>query len=253
MIAEHFVMLGKTVPETTSDGRLTVCTAGYDLEMRKPIRVYPLARHECPKRWSVSRLPLERNPKDSREESWKIRGDRSPDRHSEINSVIEPIERRVGDAQQREILSALAVSSISEANAKRKSLCVIYPKSVPVLYFSKREPTALPSMEPTPDLFGKSKDLPVMQRFPWHPRIKFEDDDGEHNLMLREWGCYELMRKYGRMANTMMGEALNLSTAPPLLCGNFAAHRTSWLVISIFHGSVHARPHVIEDQMSLFS
>lgn len=252
MIAEQFVMLGKTVPETTSDGRLTVCTAGYDLELRKPIRIYPLARQLCPKRWSVSRVPLERNAKDSREESWKIRGDRSPERHGLINSIIEPVEKRIGDAQQREILNDLAVGSLSEANAKRNSLCVIFPRRVPILDFKKREQTELPKLEPTPDLFGACKELPVMQRFPWHPRIMFEDDDGDHNLMLREWGCYELMRKYGREANAKMSDALNLSTAPPLLCGNFAAHRTSWLVISVFHGATHARPHIIEEQMTMF-
>lgn len=248
MIADQFVMLGKTVPETNADGRLFVCTAGYDLELKMPLRVYPMAMADCPKRFSISRIPLERNTKDSRPESWKIRGDRSLEHHWQINSVITEVARKINESQQRDILRALAVPSLAEANQRRLSLCVIYPTRVPRLTFAKAEPKVL---EPTPDMFGSRSELPVADRFQYHPRLVFEDEGGEHDLMLRDWGCYELMRKRGRKANAEMSDALNLATAPPLLCGNLNQFRNSWLVISVFSGSQHSRPHIVEEQISL--
>jgi hypothetical protein len=250
MVLDQFVMLGKTVPESNSDGRQFVCTAGYDLELRKPVRIYPMARRDCPKRWSVSRIPVERNPKDSRAESWKIRGDRSCGQHEQINAVINTVRNKIEPEIQREILKSLEVKSLKQANAERLSLAVVFPDDVPQLKF---EPGEQAEMAPTRDMFGHITELPVAQRFKWHPRLEFSDCDGKHDLMLREWGCYELMRKQGDDYTLYnLGEALNLSTAPPLLCGNLNQHRNSWLVISAFTGAVHARSTVIERQAAMF-
>lgn len=251
MILDDFVMLGKTVPETVSDGRQFVCTAGFSFELKQPIRVYPMARIGCPPRWSMSRLPLERNPKDSRYESWKIRGDRKPGMHDRINSVITPIEKAISAERQREIVSALVVPSLKQANEERRSLCVLLPAAVPRVRFESGESA---EMAPTPDLFGNVPDLPVKERFKWHPRLEFIDEKGDqHDLMLRDWGCYELMRKKGDEYGVQrLEEALNPLTAPPLLCGNFNRFRTSWLIISVFSGTIHARPMVCERQSSLF-
>jgi hypothetical protein len=250
MIIEDFVMLGQTVPETNSDGREFVCTAGYSLELREPVRIYPMARGSCPHRWSMSRIPLERNTKDSRNESWKIRGDRSCEQHRHVNSVIETVQRKIDPETQRNIVSAMQARSLTQANEERRSLCVLFPSEVPTLCFKEGEQA---EMAPTPDLFGSARELPVMQRFKWHPRLRFVDEDGNrHDLMLREWGCYELMRKKGNDYSIYhLEQALNLSTAPPLLCGNFNRHRNAWLVISVFSGTVHARPDVMEYQHSL--
>jgi hypothetical protein len=107
-------------------------------------------------------------------------------------------------------------------------------------------------MAPTLDMLGFARtDQRVAARFQHHPRLHFSDDNGDHDLMLRDWGCYEFLRKNpGR--NCELDEALNLSTAPPLLCGNFNRYRNSWLIISVFSGTVHARPEIIE-QVDLFS
>lgn len=249
MILDDFVMLGKTVPEANSDGRQFVCTAGYSLELRQPIRIYPMARRNCPKRWSVARVPLERNSKDSRLESWKITGNRRPGAHEQINEVIE-VRADATPALQRKIVKDMTVASLKEANARRLSLCVLLPADIPLLTL---EPGEEVDMAPTPDMFGHAPDLSVAARFAWHPRLQFTDEAGHpHDLMLREWGCYELMRKHANVSADTMSEALNLTTAPPLLCGNLNRFRNSWLVISVFHGAVHARPEVFDRQPSLF-
>lgn len=248
MILDDFVMLGKTVPEANGDGRQFVCTAGYSLELRQPIRIYPMARIDCPPRWSVSRIPLERNNRDSRRESWKIRGDRSLGAHERINSVIEPVQKKISSAAQREIVEKLTVSSLSEANEKRLSLCIITPIDIPRI---KLEYSDTAKMAPTPDMFGFFSDQKVAVRFRVHPRLLFVDSKGKHDLMLRDWGCYELMRKHGEQSAFSFDEALNLATAPPLFCGNFNSHRNSWLVISVFSGTVHARPEVFDNLFSV--
>lgn len=249
MILDDFVMLGKTVPEANSDGRHFVCTAGYSLELKQAIRIYPMARRNCPARWSVSRIPVERNHKDTRRESWKIRGDRRPGVHDMINGVIETVAAKISPAWQREIVNNLKASSLKAANDRHVSLCVIMPEDIPRLDLERGE-TA--EMAPTPDMFGDVPDLPVAARFRWHPRLRFADTGGKHDLMLRDWGCYELMRKHGDEMALSLGEALNLTTAPPLLCGNLNRFRNSWLVISVFSGALHARPEVFDRQFSLF-
>jgi hypothetical protein len=249
MILDDFVMLGKTVPEANSDGRHFVCTAGYSLELKQPIRIYPMARRQCPPRWSVSRIPVERNPKDSRRESWKIRGNRQPGAHDFINGVIEPVMGKVSPAMQREIVANLKASSLKAANDRRASLCVVFPDDIPRIQLEQGEQV---EMAPTPDMFGDVAELPVAARFRWHPRLQFSDAAGKHDLMLRDWGCYELMRKHGDEMAPSLGEALKLCTAPPLLCGNLNRFRNSWLVISVFGGAIHARPEVFDAQFSLF-
>lgn len=249
MILDDFIMLGKTVPEANSDGREFVCTAGYSRELQMPVRIYPMARHNCPPRWSVSRIPLERNPQDNRRESWKIRGDRSAKQHADINHVIENIQSQASTQVQQEVVEAMRVRSLARANDERRSLCVIFPNAIPLLHF---EPGEKAEMAPTPDLFGTLPQLPVIQRFGQHPRLRFVDEnDSRHDLMLRDWGCYELMRKMGNdYANRNLELALNLGAAPPLLCGNFNRHRNSWLIISIFSEKFRARSTTMESQLS---
>lgn len=250
MVVDDFVMLGKTVPEANSDGREFVCTAGYSFELRRPIRIYPMARAHCPARWSVCGVPLERNPKDNRDESWKIRGDRSPAGHWRINDIIRVMDKKLPAEEQRKVIQALKVDSLREANDRRLSLCIILPSRIPDLTFERGEKA---EMAPTPDLFDYLPAVPVRERFPWHPRLQFYDDGGAHDLMLRDWGCYELMRKHpDDISVPYLEEALNLSTAPPLFCGNLNQHRNSWLVISVFSGAIHARPGVFDFQPDLF-
>jgi hypothetical protein len=250
MVLDDFVMLGKTVPETNSDGRVFVCTAGYSIELKQPIRIYPMAMRDCPSRWSVSRVPLERNPKDARRESWKIRGERTGRAHAVINRVVDPVRTRLSEAEQIDVLRSMAVSSIAEANERRMSLAVIFPTDLPRITLEEGEQV---EMAATPDMFGTSSDLPpVSARFRWHPRLRFRDAGGDHDLMLRDWGCYELMRKRGDAAAMMLSDALNLGTSPPLLCGNLNRFRNSWLVISVFAGAAHARPDIADRQYGLF-
>lgn len=233
MILEDFVMLGKTVPEPNSDGRVFVCSAGYSAELRSLIRIYPLARYDAPARWQKCRVNLERNPRDSRPESWKLAGDRRPGQHDRINQAFTPYERLTG-WERRELLddSALWVDSIAEANAKRMSLALIQPKRVPTLsYDINRASPDSPQMRLFDDGLHPAEGA---KRFPYMPRIEFDDNSGHHRLMLRDWGCYELMRKHPNLT-MQLDDALALGEDSVLLIGNLNSHRTAWLCISVLN------------------
>jgi hypothetical protein len=230
MILEDFVMLGKTVPEPNGDGRVFVCSAGVSRELDTLIRIYPLARHNAPPRWSVSRVRLERNPRDSRRESWKLAGDRTPGAHEQINGIFE----RTGEIAERtraELLERYAVESLRAANEARLSLAVIHPCEAPLLQFDHNpespESPQLSLFEP------EGRPMEGAKRFAFIPRLQFADRDGFHSLTLRDWGCFEFMRKHGDERRHELRVALGLDGDCSLFVGNQNHRRTGWLVISV--------------------
>ena len=246
MIVEDFVMLGTTVPEPNSDGRVFVCSAGYSAELRQLVRIYPLARRGAPRRWSVNRVRLERNRMDSRIESWQIAGDRSPEEHDHINDAFQSLDN-IDRGARAGLLDKVVVESIAEANARRMSLAVVHPPHTPWLSF---------------DYNPDSPDSPMMrlfdvgdepsrgsQRFAFIPRLEFRDEAGGHNLMLRDWGCFEFMRRYGYDRRHELRQALHMNSGSSLLVGNMANQRTAWLVISVLNGVRSAQPSLFDDQL----
>lgn len=237
-------MLGTTVPEPRSDGRIFVCSAGVSPELRQLIRIYPLARRRAPHRWEKCCVPLERSSTDSRGESWKLKGDRALGAHESINdafSVVDkfPREHRAG------LLSPFVVSSIDEANARRLSLAVIEPEGTPELLL-EHNPTSPDS--PQMALFDSAEKLTVgARRFPFIPRLRFFDEDGEHKLMLREWGAYEFMRKSGHEG---LAGALRLDEGMSLLVGNLNNHRMAWCVIAALRG-VREQPQLFNTRLAV--
>jgi hypothetical protein len=136
MILEDFVMLGKTIPEPNSDGRIFVCSAGCSAELRSLVRLYPLSRWQAPRRWTVNRVPVERKPTDSRRESFCLKGNRSPETHARINGLFEGVGS-IARPQRAECLRPYMVKSIREANERRMSLAIVAPLGVPVLHFDE--------------------------------------------------------------------------------------------------------------------
>lgn len=235
MILEDFIMLGKTIPEVQlKTGRIMVCSAGYSPELRRLVRLYPLAKGKSPPRWSMSRVALERNPQDSRDESWKLHADRSAAAHAGINKCFEHV-CDVKERERKETIMKLAARtpSLKQANEERISLCVIHPESVPTLDFKENSDSP-----DHPQLALFDRDVTHInegsKRFAFQPYLQFKDADGWHKLQLRDWGAYEFMRKYGDQRRHELSRALHLDQRPCLLLGNMSHQRTSWLVISVF-------------------
>ena len=252
MTIDDFVMLGTTVPEPKSDGRVFVCSAGYSATLRSLVRIYPLARKGAPARWSVNTVKLERNPEDWRVESFKLAGDRSPEAHWSINSVFRP-SVMMPKSQRAELLRKCVVGSIDEANdrANRLSLAIIHPKAMELEFEHNPGSPDSPQLK----LFELPGDEPQgARRFPFIPRLRFEDDHRWNRLMLRDWGVYELMRKHNNLTQMTEAErqryvsgALHLSPASSLLVGNLNNQRNAWLVISVINGLRSAVPSLLDE------
>lgn len=234
MILEDFVMLGTTVPEPNKDGRVFVCSAGASKEYRGLVRIYPLARRGIPRRWHKYRVPLELNHKDSRPGSYKIAGNREHGAHERINEQFGLLSK-VSTKDRADLLSSCKIGSIKEANAKRLSLAIIDPEDVELYFkFNPSSPDS-PQLSLFSDPLGK-KIKAGAKRFPYIPRLRFRDEEGIHDLTLRDWGCYEMMRKMPERREEM-ADFLHLSSSgSSLFVGNQNHRRTSWLVISVLNG-----------------
>lgn len=240
LILDDFVMLGTTVPEPNSDGRVFVCSAGYSATLRSLVRVYPLARFGAPSRWSMSTVKLERNPKDWRPESFQLSGDRRPEVHDHINRRAFEVESTVSASVRAELLRKCFVESICQANERRISLALLNAGGMELEF--EHNPASPDS--PQLALFDDPHDPPSgARRFPYIPRLHFRDEAGPHRLMLRDWGVYELMRKNNNLTQMsdgerrkFVGQALHLDPTCTLLVGNLNNQRNAWLVISVLRG-----------------
>lgn len=234
-------MLGTTVPEPNSDGRVFVCSAGVSAECRKLVRIYPLARRGVPHRWRRYRVPVELNPKDPRRESFRLAGDRTPAAHERINEVFDEVGKTRA-SERLQLLSPYVVGSIKEANAKRLSLAIIHPEAVELSFDHNPDSPDSPQLA----LFDQPGEAPSgARRFAYIPRLNFKDEVAWNHPMLRDWGTFELQRKRGiDYFRQNLAGALHLDHNSSLLVGNFLRHQTSWLVISVLNG--------IRDEPTLF-
>lgn len=233
MIVEDFTMLGKTVPEPNSDGREFVCSAGWSQEMRQLIRIYPLSSWGAPRTWDVTRVALQRNPKDSRAESWQLCGNRKGDAHRRINSQFEH-QRQLAGCERDNLLGQIQIAaSMQDANDCRHSLAIVQPDHPPLLTYSEN---ADADGHPQMALFAKTdeeKKKLGAKRFPFQPYLQFHLHGKPHNWQLREWGCYEWLRKGGPDSRHTHPIAQRLKGNPRLLVGNMNGRRNVWLVVAV--------------------
>lgn len=258
LTVDDFVMLGKTVPEPNSDGRVFVCSAGYSETLRSLIRIYPLARYDAPKTWSVSTVSLERNPQDSRFESYQIYGDRSRGAHDHINRGFH-VTGEVKRHHRAELIKRAVFDSIADANARtigygkdRVSLAIMHGQGYDLEFEHNPESPESPQIALFEAPFGAAVPEFGAKRFPYVPKLNFHDQAGPHRLSLREWGVFELMRKNNYLVEMSEGErrqyvrgALHLDPSCSLLVGNMNNQRNAWLVISVLRG-LRAEPSLFD-------
>lgn len=223
MIVEDFVMLGRTVPEESKKHGLTVCSAGYSKEIGGLLRVYPLPMQNGIRKWSRCKVPLRRNATDNRRESWRINSMSDDVRSAaEMVQIIDSVKK---DAQF-DFLKSLAVDSIAKLNEQRASLAIVSPDHI-IGYFEPVKGVDPYYQETLFDRVGDGK-IDVS------PRLRFWLSDGEHKLQLREWGCWELLRKDRDKAHEMW-DRLKISDPAYehlLFIGNMNQYRNNWLIIS---------------------
>ena len=127
LLLNDLVILGRACPEPMKDGRVTVCLAGWS-ESYGFIRVYP-TRHDMQwKRWDVVRVPVERNERDTREESWKIQGSRTE--WDSLASKIEVVGQVSSGDERLNIAGNLTDNCVSVINGQLRSLGIVRPQVI---------------------------------------------------------------------------------------------------------------------------
>jgi hypothetical protein len=232
MRLDDVIVLGRTVPEASHRYGTRVCMAGYSQELGRLIRVYPLtidnplrARHEV-------RLELDRNPYDHRRESYKLR---------DPVAAIHTISARPSwtTTQVVELASTLQSPSIATLNTQRRSLGFIAIQGQPTLVWKTKTTAHTPEQLTLFEEF--MGDLRTAQfltghTYPRIPYLEFRDRDQWHCLQLREWGCFEYLRKHDFRGEGLQ-EALGLHHTQDTwyaLVGNMNHRRNVWLVIHLW-------------------
>lgn len=227
MRIDDYCCLGRTVPEESKKYGRKVCSAGYSEELRSLVRVYPLPVVTGIRQRSVCTLELQRNQQDSRRESWRLNRDAA-------NEGISLVGEQRPTPQVIGWLQGHVAESIRQLNASRDSLGVIRPRSTDC-YFRDRvsrkpaDPGQLLLFEDLDEQFGRDQVRLA-------PYLRFRDEDGTHDLQVREWGCYEWLRKRPESASRLW-ENLRLDRADRdvlLVVGNMCNCRNTWLIISAF-------------------
>ena len=241
---EDFVVLGRTVPEDSRKYGQKVCMAGYSAENNQFLRVYPLlvpvesdadsngfrARHRYV-------LDLQRNPQDTRSESWRVSDEKQPTQtpwklapETKKSTLLKWLDKRV-------------IPSIRALNDCKMSIGVIRVSSgnwrgvmVPREATEKSESVAS-LFDDLDDQAHFSHQVRLIARVKYAPHIHFSDAEGPHELQIREWGAYMLLAKdeYADKPEALWGASGYRSTKDLyLVIGNMMNHRKNWLVIKTF-------------------
>ncbi len=237
MRIDDFIVLGRTVPEDSKKYGQSVCMAGYSEELRQLMRIYPLSICSATKARSIISAELERNNKDSRYESWALKDRRNDTILEEsIKRVSDPINKK----RIRPILDSLLSSNIDELNTKRHSLGILKPSRFEIFMKTRdkiKDPNQL-------NLFDNYRDavrgIKTANNYFYAPYVKIDAEKGQSCLQLREWGVYELIRKYEKEGKTITSEiiknALHINDAKDvyMVVGNMAHARSIWLIIKTY-------------------
>jgi hypothetical protein len=232
MIINDLVILGRASPDRLRDNRETVCTAGFS-NTYGFVRIYPTKTDSPLKRWNVVSVEVERDPRDTREESWKIQGSKKEWR--DLNKKIEVL----GELKQKDIENLIVNhldGCVLDINDSKRSLGIVKPLVISRCSFGQREgynPYVQYSLLRRFPILGK-------RNFPLVPRIEYKCSNCKaksvHNQQVIDWGFYEWMRKYPDKKDQVWENAQigNPNSDIYFLVGNQMLHRRSYMIISVF-------------------
>lgn len=234
MIIDDLIVLGRGAPDRIKDGRITVCTAGYSPK-NGFIRIYPTRIDSKFKMWDIIRVPVTRNPKDTREESWKIEGSKTE--WEELNKKI-MIVGRLADSKKLQLIDSLKETCTNNLNENKRSLGIVEPKES-ISYFSDRA-----DYEHTVQLeLGRVTTFKTKKHYLNIPRIKYScfGCNKIHDQQIIDWGCYEWIRKYPDKKEKLWDNLLLKSDKHKIyfFVGNQAYYRRSFLIITVLRIAKH--------------
>ncbi|MEM6519626.1 MAG: hypothetical protein AAF722_09900 [Cyanobacteria bacterium P01_C01_bin.70] len=265
MQTRKILIVTKTYPTISQKYRETVCTAGILLnEEEEPIqwiRIYPVRYRDLDfekkyKKWSMISARIEENPKDTRQESYRIDDDSI--------QVIREVGTADGWQERRKLFENLTFRSIDDMKSQEKSLGILKPFSLNYYHEStEREwPSSQQVILDQGDFFRADDAYSNLEKIPYKFYYKFQDKDKkEHTCSIIDWEISQLFR---RMRNASKAskiedkeiealEKVRIKLADQLtardlhfLMGNLNKYRNSFVIIGLIY------PPVIESrQLSL--
>ena len=227
---DDVIILGRACPDELKDDRKTVCVGGYSHE-HGFVRLYPTPVNSPMRAWDIVRVPVVRDPRDTRFESWKIQG--SKDEWDRLSDKIEVIGTY--PKKDRLALAAhLTDDCVKDVNDDKRSLGIVRPVSVEP-YFAERTDydAAIQS-----SLLGEEM-FKTIKNYKLQPRIRYRCSGcklgKEHDQQLLEWGVYEWIRKNPEKADQVW-ENLRLTSEKNevyFFVGNQSLHRNAFMIISV--------------------
>jgi hypothetical protein len=256
---KKLLIWGKTYPEFSKGYYETVCTGAVDEETGKLVRIYPVTLRymkEPFKTYDWIEAQVEKNPKDFRPESFRIR--------QETIKVGRHLDHdKSGWAERaRHVLRPgnvfASVEALQAMEAKdRTSLGLIKPKRITRIYMQYKPKDEKQEWEEQRALSLAQKDLFVdaesetrdLAFCPVRYRAKFVCDDSacktEHDLSILDWGLYVLnYNQYADrgadMAEKKVVEKIEQlmdpsKREPYFYLGNTMAHSHSFMIVGLFH------------------
>jgi len=212
------------------NGRITICTAGYS-HKHGFIRIYPTKMNMSLRRWNIVKVPLERNPQDSRKESWKIEGSKS-----EWDTLNEKVEI-LGTLPRENHLSLIANledGCITELNEAKRSLGIIKPV-IEECSLSEQD-----EYEGTIQMTLSGRPQPkIREQYKMVPRVRYRcahcKASGSHDQQVLEWGFYEWFRKNPGKEKQVWENAQIFSESHEIyfFVGSIFRHWSSFSIISV--------------------
>lgn len=233
MRIDDFIVLGRTVPEESAKYGRRVCMAGYSATLGGLSRIYPLTVDNPLRSRHQAALKVMANPRDSRHESYKLQ--------DAVDSIYAVSDAPAwSTAAVCDLAATTYASSIDALNQAKRSLGFIAIQGVPKLVWKERTLIYKPEQlllfdELANDL--RTAGFLAGQDYPRIPYIEFKDGHKWRCLQLREWGCFEYLRKHD-FDGGGIEKALGLHQHGDqfyALVGNMAHRRNVWLIIQLFH------------------
>ena len=258
---KKLLIIAKTYPEFSKSHLETVCTAAIDGETGRLIRVYPMSlryMERQPQAFEWIEADVEKNPKDFRPESYRIRQD--------TVTILDSIGTEHGwsDRSAWVLKGSNEFKSAEELHAankvERTSLGLVRPKVIDEVYAVQKTHADLAQWNEKREravsqheLFGDD-DVEVRElKFPWiEYRARFHCDDANcngHDMSVHDWGIYVLDMKMTEKYGTADAEQKVLDKMKDLLdpekhdtrllLGNTLMHPGSFFIGGLYYPPRH--------------
>ena len=242
MTIDDIIVLAMAVPEERKDGRRTVCVAGYSPSLGHMVRLYPVRPDAGLHRWDIIRATVERNPQDSRAESWKLADSRGG--WDGLNGQIRTVGK-IAPGQRLALVSEMTDGCVHAINDERRSLGIVQAGQIDRAYFTTNDQHYRPHQAGFPAM-ADCQWVSTKRDYTREPRIAYHcaQCQGEHDQKVLDWGAYEWMRKMPSDPDLYWHNLRLFDHAYDLflVVGNQQNQRTSFLVIGIIPLKTEARP-----------